>query len=55
MAASKGTQRKLTANKSTGPTAGSETMDAVEFLARVASHIPDKGQFKGSVTLETEI
>ena len=25
-------------------TAGSETMDALECLARVASHIPDKGQ-----------
>ncbi len=30
-------------DKPTGPTAGSETMDALEFLARVASHIPDKG------------
>ena len=31
-------------DKATGPTAGSETVDALEFLARVASHIPDKGQ-----------
>ncbi len=31
-------------DKPTGPTAGSETLDALEFLARVASHIPDKGQ-----------
>ena len=30
--------------KPSGPTAGSETMDALEFLARVASHIADKGQ-----------
>jgi hypothetical protein len=28
----------------TGPTAGSETLDVLEFLARVVSHIPDKGQ-----------
>ena len=28
----------------TGPTAGSETLDVLEFLARVASHIPNKGQ-----------
>ncbi len=31
-------------DKPTGPTAGSETLDVLEFLARVASHIPDKGQ-----------
>ncbi len=31
-------------DKPTGPTAGSETMDALEFLARVVSHIPTKGQ-----------
>ena len=31
-------------DKSTGPTAGSETTDALEFLARLTSHIPDKGQ-----------
>ena len=31
-------------DKRTGPTAGSETLDVLEFLARVASHIPDKGQ-----------
>ncbi len=27
-----------------GPTAGSETLDVLEFLARVASHIPNKGE-----------
>ena len=31
-------------DKPTGPTAGSETVDVLEFLARVVSHIPDKGQ-----------
>ncbi len=31
-------------DKSTGPTAGRETLDVLEFLARVASHIPNKGQ-----------
>ena len=31
-------------DKSTGPTAGRETTDALEFLARVTSHIPNKGQ-----------
>jgi len=31
-------------DKPTGPTAGSETTDALEFLARLPSHIPDKGQ-----------
>jgi hypothetical protein len=31
-------------DKPTGPTAGSETTDALEFLARVTSHIPNKGQ-----------
>jgi hypothetical protein len=31
-------------DKPTGPTAGSETVDALEFLARVVSHIPNKGQ-----------
>jgi len=30
-------------DKPDGPTAGSETGDALEFLARVLSHIPDKG------------
>jgi hypothetical protein len=30
--------------KHTGPTAGSETTDAMEFLARLTSHIPDNGQ-----------
>lgn len=27
-----------------GPTAGSETLDALEFLARLVTHIPDTGQ-----------
>jgi hypothetical protein len=31
-------------DKPTGPTAGSETTDALEFLARLTSHIPNKGQ-----------
>ena len=31
-------------DKSTGPTAGRETTDALEFLARLTSHIPNMGQ-----------
>ena len=31
-------------DKPSGPTAGSETSDALEFLARLTSHIPDKNQ-----------
>jgi len=31
-------------DKSEGPTAGPETVDPLEFLARVLVHIPDKGQ-----------
>jgi len=31
-------------DKPTGPAAGSETTDALEFLARLTSHIPNKGQ-----------
>ena len=31
-------------DKSEGPTAGTETAEALEFLARVLVHIPDKGQ-----------
>ena len=31
-------------DKPTGPTASSETVDVLEFLARVVSHIPNKGQ-----------
>jgi hypothetical protein len=31
-------------DKSKGPTAGTETADPLEFLARVLTHIPDKGQ-----------
>ncbi len=31
-------------DKPIGPTSGSETTDALEFLARLTSHIPDKGQ-----------
>jgi hypothetical protein len=30
--------------RSSGPTAGAETLDALAFLARVVSHIPNKGQ-----------
>ncbi|MFM7274546.1 MAG: transposase, partial [Gammaproteobacteria bacterium] len=31
-------------DKADGPTAGTETVDPLEFLARVLVHIPDKGQ-----------
>lgn len=31
-------------DRSEGPTAGTETVDPLEFLARVLTHIPDKGQ-----------
>ena len=31
-------------DKPSGPTAGAETLDALEFLARVVSHIPNRGQ-----------
>ena len=31
-------------DKAEGPTAGSETVDALEFLARLVTHIPDPGQ-----------
>ncbi|MDP3773833.1 MAG: transposase [Gemmatimonadales bacterium] len=31
-------------DKASGPTAGAETLEALEFLARVVSHIPNKGQ-----------
>ncbi len=31
-------------DKSEGPTAGTDTVDPLEFLARVLVHIPDKGQ-----------
>ncbi len=31
-------------DKTEGPTAGSETVDALEFLARLVAHIPDPGQ-----------
>ncbi|MFN9098317.1 MAG: transposase [Gemmatimonadaceae bacterium] len=31
-------------DKSDGPTAGTETGDPLEFLARVLVHMPDKGQ-----------
>jgi len=31
-------------DKSEGPTAGTETADPLEFLARVLTHIPNKGQ-----------
>ena len=38
-------------DKSEGPTAGTETADPLEFLARVLVHIPDKGHVtKGHVT-----
>ena len=30
--------------RSSGPTAGAEALDALEFLARVVSHISNKGQ-----------
>jgi hypothetical protein len=31
-------------DKTSGPTAGAETLDVLDFLARVVSHIPNKGQ-----------
>ena len=31
-------------DKASGATAGAETVDALEFRARVVSHIPTKGQ-----------
>ena len=31
-------------DKTDGPTAGTETVDPLEFLARVTAHIPDKHQ-----------
>jgi hypothetical protein len=31
-------------DKAEGPTAGADTLDPLEFLARVLAHIPDKGQ-----------
>jgi hypothetical protein len=31
-------------DKTSGPTAGAETLDILESLARVVSHIPNKGQ-----------
>ena len=31
-------------DKTEGPTAGTETVDPLEFLARVTAHIPDKHQ-----------
>ena len=33
-------------DKAEGPTAGPETADPLEFLARVLTHIPDKGQVR---------
>ena len=39
-------------DKPTGPTAGSETTDALEFLARLTSHIPDKTRYF-NVTMAT--
>ena len=35
---------KYWSDKQDGPTAGAETLDALEFLARVTAHIPDKHQ-----------
>ncbi len=35
---------KYWSDKADGPTAGAETLDALEFLARLATHIPDKHQ-----------
>ena len=38
-------------DKSEGPTAGTETADPLEFLARVLVHIPDKGQLSPRGTM----
>ena len=39
--------------KSEGPTAGTETVDPLEFLARVLVHIPDNGQSPRATTAGT--
>ena len=33
-----------TSDKADGPTAGRHTIEATAFIARMAAHIPDKGQ-----------
>ena len=40
-------------DKSEGPTAGTETADPLEFLARVLVHIPDKGH--GTTRLQCRV
>ncbi len=42
-------------DKSEGPTAGTETADPLEFLARVLTHIPDKGQVTTSASSSTPV
>lgn len=42
-------------DKSEGPTAGAETIDPLEFLARVLTHLPDKGQVMTGTTAGTPI
>jgi hypothetical protein len=37
-------------DRSEGPTAGTETVDPLEFLARVLVHIPDKGTSRRGTT-----
>jgi hypothetical protein len=37
-----GRQVRYRSDKSDGPTAGTETVDPLEFLARVTAHIPNK-------------
>lgn len=40
----KASRVKYRSDKTDGPTAGSETLDPLEFLARLVTHIPDKHQ-----------
>jgi len=35
---------RYASDKAAGPTAGSQTFDALDFIALLAAHIPDKGQ-----------
>lgn len=39
-----GSSASAAADKSEGPTAGTEAADPLEFFARVLVHIPDQGQ-----------
>ncbi len=43
-AAGEAGEATYTSDKTTGPTAGSQTFDPLEFIALLVAHIPDKGQ-----------